>query len=140
MTPEQVFSIASNIALPSWLYLLAAARWTPKTFAVVKLLIPATLSLIYLLSVITAYPLQGGFSSLSDVANLFSDDWALLAGWVHYLAFDFFVGCWILEQAKKRAIPHWLLVPILIFTFLLGPIGYLLFQALTAVSKKPITA
>ena len=37
---------------------------------------------------------EGGFSSLPDVALLFSNPWLLLAGWIHYLAFDLLVGSW----------------------------------------------
>jgi hypothetical protein len=48
-----------------------------------------------------------------------------MLGWTHYLAFDLFIGSWEIEDAGKRGIPHWLMVPILLLTFMLGPIGLL---------------
>ena len=66
---------------------------------------------------------EGGFSSLDDVALLFSNPWMLLAGWIHYLAFDLLVGTWEARDSRDRGIPHLLLVPCLILTFLFGPPG-----------------
>ena len=48
-------------------------------------------------------------------------------GWVHYLAFDLFVGSWQVRDAQERGIPHLAVVPSLILTFLFGPVGLLLY-------------
>ena len=55
---------------------------------------------------------------------------ALTAGWVHYLAFDLFVGGWIATRAAETGMHHALLVPVLLLTFLFGPAGLLLFALL----------
>ena len=73
---------------------------------------------------------EGGFDSLAGVARLFESRWLLLAGWVHYLAFDLLVGAWEVRTARREGIAHALVLPCLVATFLLGPAGYLLFQAL----------
>ena len=70
---------------------------------------------------------EGGFGSLTDVRALFSVDALLLAGWVHYLAFDLLVGTMEVRQATELGIPHLSIVPALLLTFFLGPIGFLLF-------------
>jgi len=67
----------------------------------------------------------GGLGSLAQVAALFQDPWALLAGWVHYLCFDLFVGAWEVRDAQRRGVPHAALVPALALTFLVGPVGLL---------------
>jgi hypothetical protein len=72
----------------------------------------------------------GGFSSLAAVATLFGNPWALLAGWIHYLAFDLLIGTWEARDARERGVPHLLLVPCLILTFLFGPAGWLLYRGL----------
>lgn len=59
--------------------------------------------------------------------TLFASDPVLVAGWVHYLAFDLFVGIWIAEQADALGLSRWLQAPILVATFLLGPLGLLVF-------------
>jgi hypothetical protein len=72
---------------------------------------------------------DGGFGSLALVQKLFADPYALLAGWVHYLAFDLFIGSWIVEDALARRAPVWLRVGVLPFTFMFGPMGLLFYLA-----------
>jgi hypothetical protein len=73
---------------------------------------------------------DGGFSTLAGVAALFTNQWLLLAGWVHYLAFDLLVGTWEVRDAQEKGIPHALVVPCLLVTFMFGPAGWLLYLAL----------
>ena len=56
--------------------------------------------------------------------------WLLLAGWLHYLAFDLLIGTWEVRDARERGIPHVVVVPCLVLTFMLGPAGWLLYLAL----------
>ena len=71
---------------------------------------------------------------------MFQDPWALLAGWVHYLCFDLAVGAWALRDAQRRGLPHLLLVPALVLTFLLGPVGLLLYAGLRRFYPTPALA
>ena len=50
------------------------------------------------------------------------------AGWLHYLAFDFWVGSWIIRHSKKHKIKHYLVILPLITTFMLGPVGILFYS------------
>jgi hypothetical protein len=68
-----------------------------------------------------------GFGSLAEVSALFSAPGNVMMGWTHYLAFDLFIGSWEVEDAGKEGIPHWLVLPCLFFTLMLGPIGLLLY-------------
>jgi hypothetical protein len=127
MTPEQLFSILNLIAIAGWvpLVFLPRARWA---MSVVPVVVPLVLALVYAALVAWALPRsEGGFSSLSGVQSLFENPWALLAGWTHYLAFDLFIGGWEVRDARERGIPHLLIVPVLVLTFLLGPCGLLLY-------------
>jgi Domain of unknown function (DUF4281) len=67
------------------------------------------------------------------VAALFTNRWLLLAGWVHYLAFDLLIGSWETRDAQERGVPHLLLVPCLFFTFMFGPAGWLLYMGIRTV-------
>ena len=60
---------------------------------------------------------------------MFREPWALLAGWVHYLCFDMAVGIWLVRDAQRRGVPRTALLPCLGLTFLLGPLGLLLYSA-----------
>jgi hypothetical protein len=127
MTPEAVFSVANGFAGLAWLLLIfgGRTRWTASL--VCGLIAPLLLAALYTTLIITNF---GGspqdFTTLDGVAKLFSNRWILVAGWVHYLTFDLFVGSWELRDARERNIPHWVAAPCLLMTFLFGPIGLLL--------------
>ena len=130
MTPERLFSILNLVAAVAWLPLLflPRARWAS---TVVPVLVPVLLAAVYAaLLAATLGRSEGGFSSLAGVAALFGNPWALLAGWTHYLAFDLFVGGWEVRDARRRGIPHLLVAPALALTFLVGPVGLLLYLAI----------
>ena len=133
MSPNQIFSIANGVAICGWLVLILLPRKRWATHVAAGVAIPATLAGIYTIVIAINFAgSDGGFSSLPDVARLFSNPWLLLAGWVHYLAFDLLVGGWEARDARERGIPHLLVVPCLIVTFLFGPAGWLLYLALRA--------
>lgn len=137
MSPEQVFSVVNLIALFSWGLLAVWPRRQQVPQLVAGLIVPALLAAVYIGIIVTAWGSSaGGFSSLQDVALLFSNPWLLLAGWTHYLAFDLFVGSWQVRDARDRGIPHLLVVPCLILTFLFGPAGWLLYVGLRSLFQN----
>ena len=75
---------------------------------------------------------EGGFGSLDEVAALFRSRELLLAGWLHYLAFDLFVGAWEVRRGREAGVPFLLVAPCLLLTFLFGPAGLLAFLILLA--------
>jgi len=138
MSPNQIFSIANVTALCCWLLLAAlpGRKWVAGIIAGVA--VPAALAAAYTLIIALAFPgTDGGFSSLPDVAKLFSDPWLLLAGWLHYLAFDLLVGSWEARDARERGIPHALVLPCLALTFLFGPAGWLLYLGVRGIRTGP---
>ena len=137
MTPNQLFSIVNPIALLSWLLLvvLPGRRWV--TEIVAGLIVPALLATVYTALIVTNFAgSPGGFSSLPDVALLFGNPWLLLAGWTHYLAFDLLVGSWETRDARERGVPHLVVVPCLVLTFLFGPAGWLAYQGVRRVAAR----
>jgi len=130
LTADLIFSIVSAIAALSWvlLIILPRQRWVT---TITRFAIPALLASVYVALIVTQWGRsEGGFSSLADVAALFRNPWLLLAGWIHYLAFDLFVGTWEVTDARTAGVSHLLVVPCLILTFLFGPGGLLLYLAL----------
>ncbi len=126
MTDNQVFSLANTIALIGWLILILAGRLKWTATLITGVILPALFAMLYI-GLLTAHwgETQGGFSSLSAVSALFSNPWLLLGGWVHYLAFDLFIGSWQVRNSQQHAIPHGMVIPCLILTFLFGPVGLL---------------
>jgi hypothetical protein len=129
MTPNQTFDILNLVALVAWVLLVLSPRLPRWTSTVTGAVVPAVLATVYTAIVITTWAgSEGGFSSLADVAALFSNPWILLAGWTHYLAFDLLVGNWEMHDARGRGIPYLLVLPCLVLTFLFGPAGWLLYS------------
>ena len=97
-------------------------------------MIPILLSLLYAAIIIVRWGgTEGGFGTLREVSTLFHDPWLLLAGWIHYLAFDLFIGAWEVRDSQRMKIPHLLVVPCLLFTFVFGPVGLLMYLALRGI-------
>jgi hypothetical protein len=137
MTANHVFSIVNPIALLSWLLLIALPRRRWVIDVVAGFAVPVLFAIVYTAIILTNFfGSAGGFSSLPDVALLFSNPWLLLAGWTHYLAFDLLVGTWEVRDAGERGVSHLLLVPCLVLTFLFGPAGWLLYQVLRTRSVR----
>jgi hypothetical protein len=138
VTPDAIFSIVNPLALVSWILLAALPRQAWVTRWVVGLGVPLTLAAVYAALIVTNWAgSSGGFSTLTAVSQLFANRWLLLAGWVHYLCFDLLVGGWEVQDARARGIPHLLVVPCLLLTFLFGPAGWLLYRGLAAAYARP---
>lgn len=103
----------------------------PWLTVLLRFALPAVLAVGYTLlaSVYFFRAEGGGFNTLAQVRALLGTEPTLLAGWLHYLAFDLFIGVWIAERADALGLSRLIQAPILILTFLFGPIGYLLFAA-----------
>lgn len=128
---ETIFALASAAVLPGWAALLASP-WFPRAAGLVAgLAVPLLLAAAYT-ALIVAFlgRAEGGFGSLAEVMALFAVPEAALAGWVHYLAFDLLVGAMIVRQAREEGVPFLMVLPCLPLTFMLGPAGWLLFQAI----------
>ncbi len=132
MNPESLFSLCGALVLPGWLLLVFAPHWRWSARFVCGAVIPLLLAVVYLCLVVTHFNDAGGggFGSLAEVAQLFRNPYNLLAGWIHYLAFDLFIGSWEVRDARVSGVPHLLVVPCLLLTFLFGPVGLLLYFAL----------
>jgi len=131
-TPALAFQIGNMLALSGWAALVVSPPrrpWAPRVWTFTGRVIPLLLAMAYV-ALITAYWGPGGFGSLAQVRQLFDQPGLLAAGWLHYLAFDLFVGTWIARRAGELGLPHFLAVPCLLLTFMFGPAGLLAFAVL----------
>ena len=137
MTPEAMFQIANPIAMLGWIALVVAPYAPRAVDLIAHLIIPMLMSVAYS-ALILAYwsGATGGYSSLPDVMALFANKHIALAGWVHYLAFDLFVGAWAVRHARTAGIPHLLVLPHLVLIFLFGPAGFLTYCAMNLAYRQ----
>ena len=137
---EQIFGLANIWALLCWLVLVFAPardRWIkPLFYAGVGLLaaIYAILITGLLGGVIDGGAGSGGempnLFTLAGVQALFDAQGGATIGWIHYLAFDLFVGIWTARNADRRGISRVVQAPILFFIFMVGPFGLTLYLIL----------
>ena len=138
MTTSFVFQFANTLAMLMWVMMIFFPNWKGTRFLIDYKLVPIALSILYGIYIIQSLQAGGGmdFSTLESVMNLFTMEIAVLAGWLHYLAFDLLVGMWILDQNQTLKINHLILVPCLLGAFMLGPIGFLLFMIVRTIRLK----
>ncbi len=140
MTPSQVFSFAGAITFPMWILMITIPNWKVTQFLMQKRVIPIILSILYFFYVVQEFFSSGmmDFGTLASVMNIFTKESAVLAGWLHYLAFDLLIGIWMLEQNKNIQISSLVMLPCLLGTFMFGPFGFLLFTIIKTVKTKKI--
>jgi hypothetical protein len=128
MNYSVVFLFCNQFVLLGWLLLLVLPRWK-YTMRIVTIAGVFLLSICY--SFLIVYGLNNfdlnSFSTLQNVQHLFENERALLAGWIHYLAFDLYMGVQIVKQTQELKISHLYNLFLLPVTFLFGPIGFVLF-------------
>jgi hypothetical protein len=135
--PERLFALANSAALIGWMILIFLPRRYNLVFFIPQYVLPFAFGLLYAgLIFANVYTVDGGFGSIADVRALFSKDEVLLAGWIHYLAFDLFIGAWIARQADAIGLPRLLQAPILLATFMFGPVGLVLFLSMRAFYRQ----
>lgn len=140
MTLESLFIVANSSALVGWILLILLPKHPMITGLVLPVLGCGMLALLYLAVMVRfAGEAEGGFTSLDDVESLFQDRGVLLAGWIHYLVFDLFIGCWEVRDARRLGISHWLVIPVLLLTLMMGPIGLLTYFVIRFVKTGHLT-
>ncbi len=140
MEPGPLFKVANGVAVLGWI-IMAVFHNRPITFRIIFNGIVVLLCAFYASIVVYSFsqPSNGGnFSSLEGVMTLFTNPVGVLAGWVHYLAFDMLTGLFIIHHSSKNQINRWLILPCLFFTFMLGPVGWLMYYGLLAIHRKSI--
>ena len=140
---ERIFDLGNLLALTGWASLLAALFISPVRKAALAwagLAIPVLLAVAYIVLLAGARDAHGGFNSIAQVRSLFQSDGALTAGWLHYLAFDLFVGSFIARDGLERIanpLGRLVLIPCLALTFMFGPAGLLLYLLLRLSLRRP---
>jgi hypothetical protein len=136
MHPETLFNASGKLAMVGWALLVFAPRWRWSQ-RIASAVIPLTLAIVYLVLVALYFAKSpGGFGALDQVAQLFENRWLLVAGWLHYLAFDLFLGAWQAREAQRLGMSHVLVIPCLLLTFLFGPVGFLVFWTIRSAVER----
>ena len=139
MLYETIFNIFNSGILLFWMLLLFFPKQsiTQKVIAYPWVPLVIAFGYIYFMGM-TSGTFSADFTSLNGLTKMFqnANPQGVAAGWLHYLAFDFWVGCWMLKNSQEKGVKHlWMLVPML-FTFMLGPVGMIIYTLVLLLQGK----
>ena len=136
---ETLFKVASTAVVPFWLLMILAPRWTVTQRVMNSRWPVVVFAVLYAILVLPRLPVVLPVVLKPELpavrALLGSADGATI-GWVHYLAFDLFVGRWVYLDSRTRGLNSWLMAPILFLTLMLGPCGFLVYCGVR-LAKRP---
>jgi hypothetical protein len=118
---ETAFQLMNVSVLPIWAAWIAAPRSRVAARLAANAGIPLLLCALYagLLGVLLLRGGSGGLDFEGLRAGLASP-LGFLAGWAHWLAFDLFVGAWVVRESRRLSVePR----PYLVLVLLAGPLG-----------------
>lgn len=140
---DTIFRISNFLVLPFWALLILLPRWRWTERIMRSPLVSCVPAVLYLTLV---FPRLGEIwpavarPTLAGVAVLLGSRTGATIAWVHFLAFDLFVGRWMYLDSRERQVSAWLMAPLLFLTLMLGPAGFLLYLAVRSVAPSPQAA
>src|SRR5229473_2570014 len=123
-----LFRLSNVLVLPVWALMILLPRWRWTTRIMRSPLVSAAPAVLYAALVL---PRLGEIwpavtrPTLGGIAVLLGSPAGATVAWVHFLAFDLFVGRWIYLDSHERRISAWVMAPVLFLTLMLGPGGFL---------------
>ncbi|WP_437577788.1 ABA4-like family protein [Sorangium sp. So ce887] len=140
---DGIFGLSNFLVLPFWglMIFLPRYRWTRRIMeSPLVIVAPALLYTALVFPAIREVLPIVNRPSLPAVASLLGSPAGATIGWVHFLAFDLFVGRWVYLDSRDREISPWLMAPVLYLTLMLGPMGFLLYLAVRAMAARSARA
>jgi hypothetical protein len=136
---DTIFSLSSLTAIPFWLLMILAPRWTwtRKIIASPFVILPATILYIVLVfpSIASSFPTLAN-PKLETIQTLLGSSMGATITWVHFLAFDLFVGRWAYLDSLERQIHPLVMAPILFSILMFGPLGFALYMGVRTVFRS----
>lgn len=139
MTMEIIFSFSSLLVMPFWLLMIVLPRWRMTQRLMRSPLVILAPALLYAALVLpTVWEILSAVSnpSLTGITALLGTPAGATIAWVHFLAFDLFVGRWAYLDSRERGVSGWVMAPVLFLTLMLGPAGFALYLLVYAVYAR----
>ncbi len=125
-----LFQFANLWIMPFWLLIIVLPYWNWTKRIIGSLWIVAPLLLAYALLVLPqALAVLPALlnPTIPGIAGLLGTPTGATIGWIHFLAFDLFVGRWVYLDSRTRQITAWVASPLLFLILMFGPFGLLLY-------------
>ncbi len=135
---ETVFSLSSLLVMPLWALMIFAPLWrvTKTIMQSPWVIAPAALlyAVLVLPNIATVFPAVAS-PNLEGIRTLLSTESGATIAWVHFLAFDLFVGRWAYLESRALNLNVFAMAIVLFFTLMLGPVGALLYLGLRLTAR-----
>lgn len=139
MATEQLFSIANSYAMLGWIAMIVLYhKENFQKWIIAIVVMPLAIFYATLLIPGLGQMSSESFSTLENVMQLFTNDKAVLMGWIHYLAFDLLTGLSIAMSAQSYNINRWVMLPFWFFTLMAGPFGFALYYTFLMLKTKSL--
>ena len=132
--------------LPFWLILIFFPSSNINKFFVTSILPILLLSGAYIFALYKSYLNTydfisnfGLYLSISNLSNLFSNNLFLILFWIHFVSINLFIGGWMVRDSQKLLINKILVSFPLIITYLIGPLGVLIYWLIRIFYAKSIS-
>ena len=132
--------------LPFWLVLIffpnsyVCRYFVTSIFPI--LILSGTYIFILYKSYLNSYDFDKNFNLYFGVDNtleLFSDKSFLMMFWIHFISINLFTGGWIVKDSQKFSINKIILIVPLLITYLVGPVGLLIYWLIRIFHAKNIS-
>ena len=134
LTSENIYLWCNFGVLPFWILLILLPNSRYTHIFINSIIIPLILSSAYVFIVYQSFNLDESFFNvfniylgLDNLYTVLSEEFFLLAFWLHFLSLNLFVGSWIARDGFKYNIPRSLVFLPLLFVYFTGPLGIVLY-------------
>jgi len=145
LTFENIYLWANYGVLPFWLMLIFIPNHRATEIFVNSIIIPLILSSAYVYLIYKAALLDISFFDifniylgLDELYEVFASESFLLIFWLHFLAFNIFIGIWLVKDAIKHGISRNITFVPLVLVYFSGPVGLVLYWLIRIFYAKKI--
>jgi hypothetical protein len=136
---DTVFSLSSLLVMPFWFLMIFFPTWKWTKRIIASPWISSGAALLYavlvLPGVLQILPMVMN-PNLQGIQSLLGTPAGATIAWVHFLAFDLFVGRWVYLDSRDKQRSPFLISPILFFVLMLGPLGFVLYLGARAFKAR----
>jgi hypothetical protein len=136
---DTIFSLSSLTAMPFWLMMIFAPRWTwtRQIIGSPLVILPAAMLYIVLVfpNIVATFPTLAN-PQLETIRTLLGSNAGATITWVHFLAFDLFVGRWAYLDSLERHIHPLAMAPVLFLILMFGPLGFALYLGARSFTRR----
>ena len=139
---DQLFQLSNLLVMPFWLLMIGLPFWGWTKRMIRSPWIAAPAALLYaalVLPQLLGLLAELANPQLAQIAAWLGTPAGATIGWIHFLAFDLFVGRWVYLDSRERNISAWLVSPILFAVLMFGPLGLLLYLVVRRFAARQAT-